>query len=476
MEYNVQNVAEGLSLKEKIGFSLGDCASNLFFQTFIVFLPIFYTDVFGISAAAMGTMFLATRVWDAVNDPMMGMIADRTKSRWGKFRPYIAGFAVPFAIAGFLTFSTPNFGPGGKLIYAYITYTVLLMLYTAVNVPYSALMGVLTPNSLERTEVSTFRFVAAFIGQTIVGAATLTLVAYFGNGNAKVGWQWTMGVFGIIAVILFMITFSTTKERVLPPKEQKSNIKQDLKDLFNNKPWLLIAGATVFQLTYIVMRGSTTAYYFRYYIQDQHIVLFGHTINLAFDAFTSSFITMGTISTLIGAILTMWFAKRLDKKNTYAGFLMASALFSGFFYFLQPQDVLLIYLLNILVSFFFGSVSVLQWAMYTDVADFGEWKMGRRATGLVMAASLFALKLGLTLGGALVGWVLAYYGFVANQPQTAGTLKGIVMLMSVYPAVIGLVGGGLMIFYPLTNKMMIKIEEELTARRRTSNSDLVGAS
>ena len=269
----MNKIGQKLSLKEKIGFSLGDMASNLFFQTFIVFLPFFYTDVFGISAAAMGTMFLATRVWDAVNDPLMGMIADRTNTRWGKFRPYIAGFAIPFAVGGFLTFTTPNFGPSGKLIYAYITYTLLLMLYTAVNVPYSALMGVITPNSMERTEVSTFRFVAAFIGQTIVGAVTLSLVNFFGNGNAQAGWQWTMGCFGIVAASLFFITFASTKERVLPPKEQKSNAGQDLKDLFRNKPWLLIAGATVFQLTYIVIRGSTTAYYFRYYVHDQQLVL-----------------------------------------------------------------------------------------------------------------------------------------------------------------------------------------------------------
>jgi len=456
---------EKLSLKEKIGYSLGDTASNLFFQTFIVFLPIFYTDVFGIPAAAMGTMFLVTRIWDAVNDPMMGMIADRTNSRWGKFRPYIAGFAIPFAVAGVLTFTTPDFDVTGKEIYAYITYTLLLMLYTAVNVPYSALMGVITPNSLARTEVSTFRFVAAFVGQFIVGAVTLSLVQYFGNGNVQVGWQWTIGCFGVLAIVLLMITFSSTKERVLPPKDQKTNVRQDLKDLFKNKPWLLIAGATVFQLTYIVMRGSTTAYYFRYYVHDQTLVLFGNTINLSYEIFTSSFITSGTFATLIGAVLTMWFSKRLDKKNTYSSFLILSAVFSGLFYFLQPENVVLIYCLNILVSFFFGSVSVLQWAIYTDTADFGEWKMGRRATGLVMAASLFALKLGLTLGGAIVGWVLAFYGFEANQFQTGDTINGIILLMSFYPAIFGVIGGSLMFFYPLTNKTMIKIEEDLTERR-----------
>jgi GPH family glycoside/pentoside/hexuronide:cation symporter len=461
----VKNISEKLSLKEKVGYSLGDTASNLFFQTFIVFLPIFYTDVFGLPAAAMGTMFLVTRIWDAVNDPIMGVIADRTNSRWGKFRPYIAGFAIPFALGGILTFTTPDFGASGKLIYAYVTYTLLMMLYTAVNVPYSALMGVITPNSLARTEVSTFRFVAAFVGQFIVGAVTLSFVQYFGGGNAQAGWQWTIGIFGALAVILLLITFATTKERVHPPKEQKTDVKQDLKDLFKNKPWLLIAGATVFQLTYIVMRGSSTAYYFRYYVQNQQLILFGNTIDLSYEVFTSSFITLGTFATLIGAILTMWFSKRLDKKNTYSSFLIISATFSGLFYFLQPDNVVLTYCLNIFVSFFFGSVSVLQWALYTDTADYGEWKMGRRATGLIMAASLFALKLGLTLGGAIVGWILAFYGFEPNQPQTSDTITGIILLMSFYPAIFGLLGGAIMIFYPLNNQKMIEIENDLTARR-----------
>ncbi len=456
---------ERLSFKEKIGYSFGDTASNLYFYTFILFLPIFYTDVFGLPAAAMGTMFLITRIWDAVNDPIMGMIADRTNSRWGKFRPYILSLALPLAVGGVLTFTTPDFDATGKLIYAYITYTLLMMLYTAVNVPYSALMGVITPNSLERTEVSTFRFVAAFVGQFIVGVSALSLVVYFGRGNEAAGWQLTMACYGVLAVLLLLATFAMTKERVHPPKDQKSKVKEDLKDLFRNKPWLLIAAATVFQLTYIVMRGSSTAYYFRYYVQDQELVLFGSVINLTYEVFTSSFVTLATVSTLIGAILTKWFAKRLDKKNTYASFLISSALFAGFFYFLQPHNVLLIYGLNLFVSFFFGSVSVLQWAIYTDTADYGEWKNGRRATGLVMAASLFALKLGLTLGGAFVGWTLAYYGFVSQAAQTDETIIGIRLLMSVYPAIFGIIGGLIMLFYPLTNKMMEKIEEDLTARR-----------
>jgi glycoside/pentoside/hexuronide:cation symporter, GPH family len=464
----VSITTEKLSLKEKIGYAVGDTASNLFFQTFILFLMYFYTDVFGIPAAAAGTMFLITRVWDAINDPMMGMIADRTNTRWGKFRPYILWFALPFGIMGIIMFTTPDLSTSGKLIYAYITYTLMLMIYTAINVPYSSLMAVITPNSLERTVLSSFRFVAAFIGGIIVQATTISMVKYFGKGNEAVGWQWAMGCLSGVAIFLFLITFLSTKERVLPPKGQKNKFREDLKDLLTNKPWLLIAGATVFQLTFIVIRNSSVPYYFKYYVLDQQLNLFGRSIDLNFEVFTSAFLLSGSVATVVGAILTKWFAKIIDKKNTYAGFLIASALLSTIFYFLRPPQVVLIFLINILFSFFLGPVSVLQWAMYTDTADYSEWKNGRRATGLVMSASLFALKLGLTLGGAIVGWMLGYYGFVANQPQSPEALRGILLLLSIFPAVFGIIGGLLVIFYPLTNNMMIKIEEDLIKRRTES--------
>jgi GPH family glycoside/pentoside/hexuronide:cation symporter len=457
--------SERLSIREKIGYSLGDTASNIYFQTFLLFLLYFYTDVFGLPAAAVGTMFLVTRIWDAINDPMMGMIADRTNTRWGKFRPYIFILAVPFAIMGVITFTTPDFDVSGKLIYAYITYTLLMMLYTAVNVPYSALMAVLTPNSLERTVISSYRFVAAFAGGLIVQASTMSLVKYFGNGNDAVGWQWAMGCLSGLTVFLFLITFFTTKERVLPPKDQHSDFKQDLKDLFTNKPWLLIAGATVFQLVFIVIRNSSIIYYFKYYVLEQQLELFGMHFDLTFETFSSSFMLSGTIATIIGAVLTKWITKKLDKKNTYASFLLGSAVLSVFFYFVQPENVLMIYFVNLLISFLWGPVSVLQWAMYTDTADYSELQNRRRATGLIMSASLFALKLGLTLGGAIVGWILGYYGFVANQVQTPETIGGIKMLMSFYPAVFGFIGGFLMVFYPLNNTRMVEIEAELSARR-----------
>lgn len=466
----MSNIAEKLSFKEKAGFSLGDCASNLFFQTFILFLMFFYTDVFGLPAAVVGTMFLITRVWDAFFDPLIGMLADRTQTRWGKFRPYLLWFALPFAIIGVLTFTTPGFNESGKLVYAYITYSLMMMFYSAINVPYSALMGVITPNSEQRTILSSYRFVAAFSGGFIVQAVTMYLVNSLGQGNMQLGWQLAMGCIAGLAFVLFMITFFTTKERVLPPKEQKANLKVELKDLFTNKPWLLIAGATIFQLTFIVMRQSSIVYYFKYYVGAQQFNLFGLSYNMTFDQFSSSFMMSGTIITVIGAILTNWITKLFDKKYTYLGFLIACALINACIYLLRPTDVSLIYLLNLLFSFFMGPVSVLQWAMYTDTADFAEWKNNRRATGLLMAASLFALKLGLSLGGAVVGWILALHGFVANATQSAESMEGIIRLLTLYPAIFGIIGGLLMLFYPLTNKMMITIEEDLTERRKAEKA------
>lgn len=450
-----------LSKKEKIGYGLGDMASNLYFQTFVVFMPIFYTDVFGLAPAAMGTMMLFSRFWDAANDPLMGMIADRTDTKWGKFRPYIAGFAIPIGLAGFLAFNTPNFGTSGNLIYAYVTYILLMMMYTGVNVPYAALMGVITPNSAERTSVSQYRFAFAFIGQFIAGAVTLGLVQYFGSDNEAIGWKMVMVLYGIVAAALLFGTFSLTKERVLSKVSKQNKIKDDLKDLMKNKPWILMGLATFFQLTFIVMRGSSTTYYFRYFVGNQELNLLGMNIDLGYALFTSSFIGVGTIATFIGALLTSRINRYFSKKTIYSRFLIMSAICSLLFYFLAPENIILIYTLNALVSFFFGSVSVTQWAMYTDTADYGEWKFGSRSTALIMAASLFALKMGLTAGGTIVGWVLEGYGFIANEIQTESTLLGIKMLMSVFPALFGIIGGFLVLFYPITDEKMLEIELDL---------------
>lgn len=455
-----------ISFTEKVGYSAGDAASNLFFQTFIVYLLFFYTDVFGIPASVAGTMFLVTRIFDAVNDPVMGMIADRTETKYGKFRPYLFWLAIPFGVIGFFMFITPDFSDGGKIVYAYITYTLMMIMYTAINVPYSALMGVITPNSEDRTVVSSFRFIAAYIGTLIVTGFTEPLVEFFGKGDRQTGWMWTMGVYGILAAGLFLFTFFTTKERVSTPKNQQIDFRTDGKDLFKNGPWVLIAVATVFQLTFLVIRGSTFAYYVNYYLGEHSLELFGNTFTLS----TSVFLTSGALATLFGAVSTKFIIKAFDKKSTYGWFLGLGALISVLFFLLPPDQIALIYSVNILAGFFLGPVAVLQWAMYTDTADYGEWKFGRRATGLIMAASLFALKLGVALGGAITGWVLGIYDFTPNAIQTPETLEGIKLLVSVIPAVFGILAFVVMFFYPLTNQMMIQIEQDLEARRQLSEA------
>jgi GPH family glycoside/pentoside/hexuronide:cation symporter len=457
-----------LSFKEKIGYAVGDTASNLYFQIVMSFIPIFYTDVFGIPAGALSIMFLVTRLWDAINDPIMGMIADRTNTKWGKYRPYMLIVGLPFVAVSVLTFVTPDFQETGKIIYAYITYTLMMMFYTAINVPYSALMGVMTSSNVERTKLSSYRFVAAFFGQFTVQSTILYLVRYFGNGNDAVGWQWAVACFGGLAFALFTIVFFATKERVYPPKEQKSDFKQDLIDLFKNKPWLIIGIATVFQLIFIVVRSSSVTYYVRYYIQEQDFNFFGNTFHLSIEFLTTIFFTSGSVTGIIGAILTNKFTRKLDKRIVYGGFLATSAVLSGLYFFLPPESLVIIYPLNLIISFFFGTVSALQWAMYTDTADYGEWKYGRRATGLIMAASLFALKMGLTLGGTIVGWILSIYNYVPNVQQTPEATEGILLMMSIAPAIFGVIGGALMVFYPLSNKMLVKIEEDLSAKRGKS--------
>lgn len=461
MEY----VSKKVSLKERIGYGLGDTASNLFFQTFIIFLPIFYTDVFGISAAAISTMFLVTRIWDAVNDPIMGMIADRTNSKWGKFRPYLLWLAVPYGVIGAIMFFTPDFSESGKIIYAYITYTLMMMVYTAINVPYSSLMGVVSPDSNERTVLSSFRFVAAFVGQFLVVTFTLELVGFFGAGDDNKGWFMAMALFGLLATALFIITFLTTKERVLPPKGQKNNFKQDVKDLFTNLPWLLIAGATIFQLTALVARGGTISYYFKYYIKEQNFDFIGYTFNLTSDEFTASFLMIGSGFTVLGAILSKWFTKIIGKKNVYSWFLASGGLTFILYYYITPEDMLLLFVSQIIGSFLLGPVAVLQWAIYTDTADYSEWKNNRRSTGLLMAASLFALKLGVSFGGAIIGWVLDDFGFVPNVAQSPEAIKGIKLLMSYLPAIAAVAAGALMLFYPLNNEKMLALESDLRERR-----------
>lgn len=440
-----------ITFKEKVGYGLGDTASNLYFQMFINFLLFFYTDVFGISAAAAGTMLMLSRFWDAVNDPMMGIISDRTNHRWGKFRPYLVWISIPIAIVGVLTFTTPDLSTTGKLVWAYVTYTLMMMAYTAINIPYSALMGVLSPDSAVRTSVSTYRFVLAFIGAFAVQGLTLPLVRFFGGGDQSVGFPLTMAVFGVAAAILFYITFATTRERVQPPQDQQTSLKNDLRDLRRNRPWMILLVMSIASLAYAIIRTGSIMYYFKYVVgnEDQ----------------AALFMMTGTAAVIAGVACTQVLSRRFGKKRLYIVAMGLSSILTCAFYFVPPERITVIFALNIVTMLVMAPQAPLIWAMYADTADYSEWKNNRRATGLVFSAATFAQKFGIALGGGAAGWLLALFGFVANQDQSTETLNGIRMMMSLIPAACSIAAAVAALFYELDDGAMKRIEGELEARR-----------
>ncbi|TVQ11425.1 MAG: MFS transporter [Balneolaceae bacterium] len=455
-----------LNLREKIAYGLGDFASSMFWKLFSMFLLFFYTDVFGISAAAVGTMFLVTRVWDAANDPIMGIICDRTKSRWGKFRPYLLFVAVPFALVGILTFSTPDLDATGKLIYAYVTYTMMMMVYTAVNVPYASLMGVMTANTAERTSLASFRFLGAFSGGLFVTATATYLIEYFGDtlGSAT-GYQFTVGIYAVLAAILFILTFAGTKER-LKPAIQQNTLREDLKDIAKNGPWFIMLAAAISVLIFNSLREGAMLFYFKYFIQDQSVIFFGE---LSYSVLVSAYMSIWLASNIVGVILAKPVSARLGKKRTFFIAMFMSAMLSFALFFCQAHQIELIFALNVLIGITAGIVLPLIWSMYADIADYSEWKTGRRATGLIFSSSSMSQKFGWTIGGALSGWFLAAFGYMANVEQTETSLLGIRLMISVLAGVGALMAVVFIYFYKLDEDTMAGIEDELTTARNKAN-------
>ena len=440
-----------LSLKEKIGYGLGDTASHFVWDMVGFWILIFYTDTFGISAAAAGTIMLIARFWDMVSDPLMGIIADRTSTRWGKFRPYLLWMALPYSILAVLTFSTPDIGPTGKVIYAGVTYLLLMTVFTAINLPYSSLGAVMTSDSYERAGLNSWRFISAFAGQFIVTGTALYLANYFGKGDTAKGYQYTLLLFAAISFVLFMITFRTTRERVKPPAMQQHNLKQDLKNLFRNRPWVILFVVGIVSFVMFAMQNLSIAYYFKYYVgQEQEVQLFN---------------VIGTAALIVGIPFSKPLAKKFGKRNVY----IASSLLSGFFfimlYFPGSENKTAIYIFNILAKFTYAPAVPLLWTMLADTADYSEWKFGRRATGLVFSAATFAQKAGWGIGGALAGWMLAIFQFVPNTDQSATALNGIKLMISVFPGVLYMSCAILLWFYAIDHKTCLLMQEELEKRR-----------
>jgi glycoside/pentoside/hexuronide:cation symporter, GPH family len=481
-----------LSVGEKLGYALGDAATNFFFMTMILYQSRFYTDVVGISAAAIGWLFLAVRWIDAIADPVIGALADRTNTRWGKFRPWVLWTAVPYGVIFWLSFSVPDIGSTGKLVYVAITYLLLMVVYSANNTPYSALTGVMTADPSERTSISTYRlFLATVVGQILVQGLALPMVDKFGQGDAAKGWSVTIGIFGALIIIFNLITFATTKERVQPDVRQKSSVKQDLKDVFTCRPWLALFVLTLMIFTMIVLRGSAFNFYFGYYLDPiavrDFLASFGMGASdnkflnamglvLKADASNATNVAFGffniitNLAQIIGILSSKALSDRFGKRNVYAFFLTMTAIVTVIPIFLTPQSIGGVFLVAILWGLAYGPTVPLLWAMIADVPDFLEWKTGRRATGFAYAGVVFALKAGLGVGGALIGWLLAGYGYVPNVAQTEHALNGIRLSASVYSAIPCIIGIVALLMYPITKDLSLRIRDGLAERRQKSSA------
>lgn len=457
-----------IKLKEKIGYGFGDMASSMFWKLFTSYLLIFYTDVFGLPAAIVGTLFLITRIWDSLSDLIMGAIADRTTSRWGKFRPYLLWGAIPFGIIGVLTFTTPSLNITGKIIYAYVTYSLMMGIYTIINVPYASLLGVISPNPKDRNTLATYRMLFAYIGSFIVLLMFMPVVNLIcGNSPNIVDQQraWTIGVavVAVICVILLFLTFALTKERVKPINKKQTKLKEDLKDLSKNKPWWILLGAGIAALVFNSIRDGATVYYFKYYIVEEayrNISLFGFSFVLS-----GLYLAIGQAANIVGVILAAPVSNKIGKKNTYLGAMIIATILSVIFFWFSKEQLALIFIFQVLISICAGSIFPLLWSMYADCTDYSELKTGNRATGLIFSSSSMSQKFGWAIGSALTGWLLAFYGFQANQVQSAETLNGIKMFMSILPAIGTVLSVIFISMYPLSEKKMEKIVSKLEERR-----------
>ncbi|HXS98498.1 MAG TPA: MFS transporter [Candidatus Limnocylindrales bacterium] len=481
-----------LSFTEKAGYSLGDGAANFVFMTMILFQLNFYTDTLGVAAASAGSLLLVGRLWDAFFDPMMGVLADRTNTRWGKFRPWVLWTAVPWGIAMVLAYTNPGLSSSGNLVWACLTNILLMTLYSANNTPYSALTGVMTGDVNERTSLSSYRFVAAMIAQLIVGGFTLPLVAKFGHGNNAKGWQMTMALWAVICLVLFCITFLATRERIQPDPRQKSSPREDFRGLLANRPWKAMFILTLAHFAMLALRGGTMFYYFQYYVNPGKLYDLLQSIGLASAAgsgvWHSLLDTFGLIVdpsksnvasvgfgllnitsqfvTVIGVLCSTALSARFGKKAVAIAGFSTTTVFMALFVLLPPESVGTMFLLEYLRALTYAPTIPLIWAMFADVVDFAEWKTGRRATGIIYATILFGLKTGLSLGGAIAGWLLSGFGYRPNAVQTPEALNGIRMNISIFPAILFLIVIACLIVYPIGKNLNIEIQDVLAERRK----------
>ncbi len=528
-----------LSIKEKLGYALGDGAANIAWRGVATFLFIFYTDVFGLNPATVGILFLVARFSDGISDVLMGVLGDRTTSKYGKFRPWILWTAIPLGVILSLLFTSPNFNATGKIIYAYVTYILFTLIYTANNVPYGALMAVMTGDDKERGTLGSFRMVGAFVGGMLVQGLLLVLVAYYGNvdptvliekldndkykievfskshvANANVktkngiamftwsgenesidlsndeptkgksftmasnkkytfivtgeanleksdvliidqksGYSKSIYVLSLFLILFMLITFYTTKERIAPPKDQKNNLIEDLKNLISNKPWLVLLAIGLLFSTYNSIKQGIVVIYFAHYINNQLLA--------------ASFLVALMLASIAGAILTAPLAKKFGKKNLFIYALIFSGAVNTLFVFCGSDDIGAIFTIGVISEFSAAIFPTLFFAMLGDAADYSEFKNGRRATGLIYAAGSFATKFGGGIAGAIIGFVLAMFNYNGQDLSSIkGAIPGIIMLMSWIPAIITVIAAGVMVIYPLNQNKLDEITLVLNERRK----------
>jgi GPH family glycoside/pentoside/hexuronide:cation symporter len=448
---------EKLSFTEKSGYALGDLAANFVFQAMLALQLDFYTHTFGLTAAQAGTLFLVVGLGVACLNPIMGMIADRTSTKWGKFRPWLLWTAVPFGIIGVLTFTTPGFSPAGKIIYAWTTYILLRLIYTVNNVPYASLTAVMTSDPDERTSIASYRQIAANSAGFIVASLAIPMVKYFGHGDDARGYQYTMGLLSALSVVFFIVAFFATKERIQPNPQQKTSLGQDLADLFKNRPWIMLFLATLFYFTAIVIRGNVMLPYFRFVARNVDLFAW-------FNGF-------GLASLLVGVACSTYVSVRVGKRQLFIGSMLLSGIFNMALFVIPPSSTVAIIVTEVLRQFAYGLSGPIIWAMMGDVADYGEWKTGRRASGTVTSAVVFALWAGLALGGAIAGWLFSLYGFASEaQVQSAQAQSGILLTASIYAGLAFIAVAACIIFYPLSREESQRIANDLTERRKSYSS------
>lgn len=463
-------------LSQKIGYGFGDMSSCLFWKVFTAYLPFFYSTIFGLSLVDATFLMLITRIWDAVSDPMMGIIADRTQTKWGKYRPYLLWISIPFAVTGILLFTTPDFSYEGKRIWAYATYILMMTVYTAINVPYGAMLGVMTADSDEKTVFSSFRMFFAYAGSFIVLAGWEPLCKMFNrmqglpsNVNDPSSWQYAMIVVAICCFFLFLLCFRMTKETVKSmPKE--TSVGADLKTLFKNAPWWILLGGVLFFNLFNSARYTAGPFFFASVIGDgAQLKIF----SFEFLFYAGIFFAVGEVANMAGVAMCPWITSKIGKKSTFMYSLMCLIVLSCIFFFipLTSGGYWLMMLMQVVISIITGIVSPLVWSMYADIADYAELKFNTASTGLIFSSSSMAQKFGGAIGGSAVTAILAAVGYSteAGAVQTETALMWVKALMSFVPAAVAAASLFFLSLYPLTTKRMKEIQAELGKRRNSQS-------